>query len=85
MDGYAVRASDIAKASAENPPTLKAVGAIYAGDAIPSWAIEAVTCSQIATGAPLPLGADCGGPFEDTQRDGELVRVLKAHPVGASK
>ncbi len=84
MDGYAVRASDIAKASAENPTTLKVVGAIYAGDAPPSWAIEVGTCAQIATGAPLPVGADCVVPFEDTQRDGELVRVLKAHPVGAN-
>jgi len=84
MDGYAVRADDITKASGKTPAVLKVVGTIYAGDPPPSWAIESGTCAQIATGAPLPFGADCVVPFEDTQRDGELVRVLKAHPVGAN-
>lgn len=78
MDGYAVRHSDIASASPQNPVTLRVIGAIYAGDPPPSWEVMAGTCAQIATGAPIPPGADTVVPFEDTHRDGDIVRIFKA-------
>ncbi len=78
MDGYAVRYIDISSASPENPVILKVVGAIYAGDPLPSWTIVEGTCAQIATGAPIPPGADTVVPFEDTQRNGDTVRILKS-------
>jgi len=84
MDGYAARAVDIEKASQENPVCLKVIGSVYAGDPPPTWAVTEGTCAQIATGAPLPEGADCVVPFEDTKRDGERVWVLKAFSPNAN-
>lgn len=80
MDGYAVRASDIEKASLKTPVSLRVIGSLYAGDAPPDWEVTAGTCAQIATGAPLPFGSDTIVPFEDTERDGLIVRILKAFP-----
>lgn len=79
MDGYAVRARDIAEASPDNPVSLKIVGSIYAGE-LPSSPVTEGTCIQIATGAPLPEGADCVVPFEDTKRDNTTVQIFKAFP-----
>ncbi len=84
MDGYAVRSEDIACASSERPVALQVVGTIFAGDPIPSWRITEGTCAQIATGAPLPQGANCVVPFEETRKEGERVWVLKAYPHGAN-
>ncbi len=84
MDGYAVRAEDITGAAPDRPVALGVVGRVFAGDPVPSWQVEAGTCAQIATGAPLPPGADCVVPFEDTERDGDWVKVLKAHPRHAN-
>ena len=52
MDGFAVRAEDIA---AQTP--LRIIETIVAGE-VPAKAIEAGDCSRIMTGAPLPEGAD---------------------------
>ncbi len=84
MDGYAVRAEDIVGATPDRPIALRVIGRVFAGDPIPSWEVEAGTCAQIATGAPLPPGADCVVPFEDTERDGDWVKVLKSHPHHAN-
>lgn len=84
VDGYAVRSSDIADASSENPISLKVIGTIYAGEPVPSWTIARGTCAQVATGAPVPEGADCVVPFEDTKVDGETVRILKTFPPQAN-
>ncbi len=84
MDGYAVRSQDIATATPQNPILLKIVGSIYAGDPPPIWSVSKGTCAQIATGAPLPEGADCVVPFEDTEQDGEIVKVFKAFPKSAN-
>lgn len=80
MDGYAARSADIAAATPEHPVPLRVIGAVYAGDPPPTWVVAEGTCAQIATGAPMPLGADCVVPFEDTQREGATVLVLKAVP-----
>jgi len=31
----------------------------------------------IATGAPVPEGADCIAPIEEVEEDGDTIRVLK--------
>jgi molybdopterin molybdotransferase len=57
MDGYAVRAADLAGASRESPVGLPVVFEVAAGgDA--SRALEAGEAARIFTGAPLPAGAD---------------------------
>jgi len=77
MDGYAVRASDIFAASMQAPATLTVVGRAQIGqrpEATVGWG-EAV---RIATGAPIPAGADCVIPIERTVLEGTTVRVLAA-------
>ena len=70
MDGYAVRAADLAWASAETPVTLEVRGEIAAGDT-GDYRVEAGACLQIMTGARLPEGADAVVPVEWT--DGGTV------------
>lgn len=72
MDGYAVRASDIASASAESPVSLRVLETIAAG-AFPSHVVEPGTAIRIMTGAPMPEGADSVVRVEDT--DGGTTRV----------
>jgi len=79
MDGYAVRAEDIAEASPENPVALKVIGQMLAGDEPPNTEVTDGTCFEVATGAPVPKGSNCVVPVEDTQRQGDSVLVLKAY------
>lgn len=65
MDGYALIAADAALASAQNPITLKVVADIPAGTAS-DRVISRGEAARIMTGAPLPPGADCVIPIEDT-------------------
>src|SRR3712207_4558384 len=53
MDGYAVRASDIAGASPEAPVTLPVLETVAAG-AFASGPLRAGTAMRIMTGAPVP-------------------------------
>jgi molybdopterin molybdotransferase len=74
-DGYAVRASDLAKL----PATLAVVGEIKAGaaaNAIPK--IESGQAASIMTGAPAPPGCDAVVMVEYTSRDGDQVTITKA-------
>lgn len=80
MDGYAVRASDVAAASAATPVTLHLNGRVAAGDA-PAVSVQASGCVRVFTGSPLPTGADAVVMQEDTQTDSaapDFVRVLDA-------
>ena len=77
MDGYAVRAADVAQI----PARLKVVGAAPAGQAH-DGAIKAGEAVRIFTGAPLPDGSDCIVIQEDTERDGDIVIVREGAPVG---
>ena len=71
MDGYAVRAADLAPGSA----TLSVVEEIHAG-ALPRHRLEAGQCARIMTGAPLPDGADAVVMQErSTRLDGGHVRL----------
>ncbi len=69
MDGYAVRAADLATGGARLP----VVGRITAG-VMPPRALAAGETMRIFTGAPLPEGADAVVPQED-------VRVDNGHVV----
>ena len=57
MDGYAIRAADVSAATEDAPVTLRVVGEVPAGG-IATARVEAGTAIRIATGAPLPPGAD---------------------------
>jgi len=76
MDGYAVRATDTIGASRMKPITLRRKEVLYAG-AIPRKPVGRDECTEIATGAMLPKGADSVVMVEDTEADGETVKVFK--------
>jgi molybdenum cofactor synthesis domain-containing protein len=76
MDGYAVIAEDTFGASASAPCTLRCIESVYTGQ-VGSAALVSGTCVEIATGAPLPAGANAVVMVEQTERgSGDSVRVL---------
>ncbi|MFI8633605.1 gephyrin-like molybdotransferase Glp [Microbacterium sp. NPDC077663] len=86
MDGFAVRAADVASASAEHPVSLRVVADLPAGVATdPS--LTAGEAARIMTGSPTPTDADAIVPFEDTvgglADSLDLVQVLVAPASGA--
>ena len=83
MDGYAVRAGDVAGATPESPVTLPVIGEIAAG-APPEPAVQPGTAVRIMTGAPTPPGADAIVRFEDTDEetrrsDGSSLAIIGIH------
>jgi len=74
MDGFAVRASDVAAATRQKPLELKVAGDIPAGQA-PDVFVRANQAVRIMTGAPLPDGADAVIPVEDTDFNYRQVGV----------
>ncbi len=81
MDGWAVRAADIAGASADAPVTLRRIGESAAGHAFAGM-VGAGESVRIFTGAPLPAGADAVVMQEDCEDDGDRVRIGRAVPAG---
>jgi len=80
MDGYAVRAEDVAAVPAE----LRVVEEIPAGST-PRRALRAGQCAKIMTGAPVPADADTVVMVEHTEPAGEgRVRILRAVSRGAN-
>jgi molybdopterin molybdotransferase len=75
MDGFAVRAEDTFGASRYEPKTLRVIEKVYTGQ-VPTKTIDAGTAVEIATGAPMPEGADAVVMVEETEKAGDEVRVL---------
>jgi molybdopterin molybdotransferase len=83
MDGYAVRAEDIAAASRHEPVVLPVVGSVAAGSGKP-FAISAGTAAKIMTGAAMPRGADTVVPYELTDRGTQRVSIGRALESGSN-
>ena len=77
MDGYAVRAADLAS---DAETALALVGTAFAGHPF-AHTVGAGEAVRIMTGAPVPEGADTIVMQELTRREGEQVRV----PAGLKK
>jgi molybdopterin molybdotransferase len=77
MDGYAVRAADVATV----PATLRQVGAAPAGGAF-DGAVGPGECVRIFTGGPMPRGADAVVIQEDTMADGAAITVREGVTPG---
>ena len=77
-DGYAVRSRDTADARPDRPKGFQVVGELYAESA-PAARLGRAEAVAIATGAPLPPGADGVVIFEEVERLGDRVRLT--HPV----
>jgi molybdopterin molybdotransferase len=79
MDGYAVRAADVASAKPDSPVRLRLAGRVAAGEKL-MGEVSSGTCVRLFTGSPLPKGADAVVMQEDTKVDGAVpneVRVLE--------
>ena len=82
MDGFAVRASDVAEATPTAPAELKIVGRALIGHE-PEGTVGAGEAMHIATGAPIPAGADAVVPIENASVEDEaLVRLLDGPAPG---
>ena len=75
VDGYAVKSEDSFGAEENLPVHLRLVGAVNIGE-LPTMNILRGEMAEIATGAPIPHGADAVIMVEDTERKNETVDVF---------
>jgi len=91
MDGFAIRATDVADANPASPRSLRVVADIPAG-ASPTISLAPGEAARIMTGAQMPNGADAVVPVEDTDfenRDAgstppDYVKIFKPVKSGDS-
>ena len=83
MDGYGLRAADVASAKPDSPARLRLAGRIAAGEVF-AGKVTAGTCVRLFTGSPLPAGADAVVMQEDTLVEpgapGEVLILAPAVP-----
>src|SRR6266850_4706102 len=77
MDGYAVIAADTVTATPSRPSTLRLIDRIFTGK-VSSGVVGPGTCAEIATGAPLPVGADAVVMVEATAKAGDAAIQIHA-------
>ncbi|HSK09033.1 MAG TPA: gephyrin-like molybdotransferase Glp [Vicinamibacterales bacterium] len=76
MDGFAVVASDTFGAGSFAPRTARVIETVHTGE-VPTRSVSPGECVQIATGAPMPEGADAVVMVEETDKgEGALVRIF---------
>lgn len=83
MDGYAVRAAEVAGAGRDHPVRLRVVETVAAGT-VPRAAVQPGTAARIMTGAVMPEGADAVVRVEDSDGGESQVAVFAAVTAGAS-
>jgi molybdenum cofactor synthesis domain-containing protein len=81
MDGFAVRASDITGATPGAPVELKIVGRAMIGRR-PEAVVGGGEAVRIATGAPIPAGADAVVPIENAEPGAEMVQIFDGPAAG---
>ncbi|GAB4594007.1 molybdopterin molybdotransferase MoeA [Mycobacterium avium subsp. hominissuis] len=81
MDGYAVRAEDIAGATPERPVVLPVAEDIPAGRT-DELTLQPGTAHRIMTGAPVPAGATAVVPVEDTDGGVDVVSIRAPREPG---
>lgn len=77
VDGYAVRSIDTFGSSPTNPAILRVKGYLQVGDDPGRYIVGQGEVVEIATGAPLPPGADAVVMYENTGRRGDYVEVYR--------
>lgn len=81
MDGFAVRSSDVSSATSATPVELRVAGRAPIGHR-PEGTVGGGEAIQIATGAPIPAGADTVVPIENCEVAGDAVRILAGTAEG---
>lgn len=84
MDGYAVRAADVAGATDDLPVRLSVIGEVAAGGDAGALQVGAGQAVRIMTGAMMPDGADAVVMVERTDCGLDSVQVYDAVPAGRS-
>jgi molybdopterin molybdotransferase len=83
MDGYALRATDVASAKPDSPVRLRLAGRVPAGETFAGH-VTAGTCVRLFTGSPLPSGADAVVMQEETRVEpsaaGEVLILAPVEP-----
>ena len=82
MDGYAVRADEVASATAEQPVKLLVTEDIPAGR-IDIATLDPGTAHRIMTGAPMPAGATAVVPVEATDGQTDVVTISAPSAKGS--
>lgn len=83
MDGYAVKAEETFGASPFEPRSFKLTEVLHAGPSSDK-VLGKGECIQVATGTPIPDGADAVVMVEFTDRKGNNVKVMKPVYPGAN-
>jgi molybdopterin molybdotransferase len=81
MDGYAVRADEVASATPESPVKLPVAEDIPAGR-IDLPVLGPGSAHRIMTGAPIPAGATAIVPVEATDGRTDVVTITEPSPAG---
>lgn len=80
-DGYAVRSIDTRAAVRRHPVELRVVGEVFAEQAY-SGRLGPGEAVAIATGGALPRGADAVVIFEEVERTGARIRIVRPAAPG---
>lgn len=80
MDGYAVIAEDTFGAGRYEPRVLRCIEKVYTGQ-VPAKTLTRGECIEIATGAPLPAGANAVVMVEETEKESGSDGVRVFTPV----
>jgi molybdopterin molybdotransferase len=82
VEGYAVRAAEVATARQDAPVLLHVAGDVGAGSA-PAFTVQPGLCARVALGAVVPSGADAVVPTAFTDGGLAQVRVGRGVEAGA--
>ncbi|MBV8849285.1 MAG: molybdopterin biosynthesis protein [Methylobacteriaceae bacterium] len=83
VDGFALRAADVAGTSDNSPVSLTLNNETIACGSEPQLTVSAKTATPIATGGPIPRGADAVVMIEQTDIEDDLLVVRR--PVGPAQ
>ena len=83
VDGFAVRSADLFEASGAEPVHLRLNAETIACGTAPRLAVAPGTATPIATGGPIPRGADAVVMIEHTDPEGDGIAVARAVAPGA--
>ena len=75
MDGFAIKSTDTKKTTRKSPKFLKIIGKLFAGDTKKKL-IKSGEAIAIATGSPLPNGADSVIMIEDVIKYKDKIKII---------